>query len=147
MKVILLNDIPKVGRRYEVKSVSDGYAQNNLIPQGKAIVATPASEKKVELLRKQHESEEKIKVDLLHKNFSTLDGVSIEITAPANDKGHLFSGLHKAEILKALHEQKRLDVPEAAIMLEKAIKEVGDHKIEVVVGDKKGAFNLKVSAK
>ena len=147
MKVILLNDIPKVGRRYEIKSVSDGYAQNNLIPAGKAIVATAASEKKVELLRKQHESEEKIKVDLLHKNFSSLEGVSIELKAPANEKGHLFSGIHTAEVVKALLEQKRLDVPLTSIVLEKPIKEVGDHKIEVMVGDKKGTFNLKISAK
>ncbi len=147
MKVILLNDIPKLGRKYETKSVSDGFAQNSLIPQGKAIVATAASEKKIEVLRKQHQVEEKIKLDLLLKNFSSLDGVSVEVISSANEKGHLFSGIHKNDLIKALHEQKRVDVPESALVLEKPIKEIGEHKIEVIVGEKKGVFTVVVKSK
>jgi large subunit ribosomal protein L9 len=146
MKVILLQDVPKVGKKYEVKNVADGFAQNSLIPQGTAIAATAAALEKIELLRKQHEGEEKIKADLLMKNFSSLDGVVIELSAKVSDKGHLFSSIHKADLIKALKEQKHIDVPEASIILEKPVKEVGEHIIAVMVGEKTGSFTLKVSA-
>ncbi len=138
--------MPKVGKKYEVKNVADGFAQNSLIPQGTAIVATKIALEKIELLRKQHEGEENIKADLLLKNFSSLDGVVIELSLKANDKGHLFSSIHKADVIAALKDQKHIEVPEASIILDKPIKEVGEHIVAVMVGDKTGSFKVKVSA-
>ena len=146
MKVILLQDVPKVGKKYEVKNVTDGFGHNSLIPQGIAIVATSAALEKIELLRKQHEAEEKIRADLLMKNFSSLDGVQLELSAKVSDKGHLFSSIHKADVIKALKDQKHIEVPEASLILEKPIKEVGEHIIAVMVGDKTGSFTLNVKA-
>jgi large subunit ribosomal protein L9 len=51
MRIILLHDIPKVGKKYDIKNVSDGHALNLLIPKGLAEVATPAAQKKVEKLK------------------------------------------------------------------------------------------------
>jgi len=146
MKVILLQDVPKVGKKYEVKNVADGFAQNSLIPQGTAVVATKTALEKIELLRKQHEAEEKIKADLLLKNFSSLDGVAVSLSAKVSDKGHLFSSIHKADLIKALKEQKHIEVPEASIILDKPIKEAGEHTIAVMVGDKTGSFKLTIEA-
>jgi len=146
MQVILLHDVPKVGKKFETKSVADGFAMNSLIPKGLAIVATKNSAARVEVEKNRHEAEQKVRMDLLLKNFSSINGVSVTIAVPANDKGHLFSGIHAGEIAKALHESKRLDVPEGAIILPKPIKSVGTHEIEILVADKKGAFTLVVEA-
>ena len=51
MKVILLKDVPKLGKRYETKEVNAGHALNLLIPQGLVIVATPDAIKRVGLLK------------------------------------------------------------------------------------------------
>jgi len=48
MKIILLQDVKKVGRKFEIKEVSGGYAQNNLIPKKLAIPATPEAQRKLQ---------------------------------------------------------------------------------------------------
>lgn len=145
MKVILLRDTQNVGRKYDVKNVTDGFAQNLLIPKGLAILATASTIKTIELKKKQQEEDQKVSVDLLLKNFKSLHGASVEITAPTNEKGHLFSGIHKTEILNAL-KKKHLEIPEEAITLSKPIKEIGAHTIEFGVGSTKGTFILNISA-
>lgn len=146
MKVILLHDVPKVGKKYDLKNVADGYAQNALIPKGLVTPATRAAIRRAEMEKKRREGEQKIKTDLLLKNFSSLSGVTVEVVVSANEKGHLFSGIHKPEILKALYDQKHLDIPESSMVLEKPIKEVGEHKIEVTVGGQKGSFTVAIKA-
>jgi len=53
MKVILNKDIPKVGKKYEVKNVADGHALNFLIPHGLAVAATAGALKKLEIIKSQ----------------------------------------------------------------------------------------------
>jgi large subunit ribosomal protein L9 len=74
MKVILLKDVAKMGKKNDIKNVSDGHALNFLIPQGLVEVATPKSLKKVEVIKSREDAEKKIKTDLLLKNFGDLKG-------------------------------------------------------------------------
>jgi len=67
MKVVLLHNVPKIGKKYEIKNVSDGHALNFLIPKGLAQVATPAAEKKAKTAILAIESELNIQADLLSK--------------------------------------------------------------------------------
>lgn len=147
MKVILLKDTKKVGKKFETKEVSDGYALNFLIPNKLAEVATPSSIKKLEVVKKRDAEEKKVQEDLLVMNLKSLDGVSIELKEPANDKGHLFKGVHKEEIITALKTQGHLDLLPEYIILEKPIKEVGEHTIEAKVQNKTVKFKVVISAK
>lgn len=146
MKIILLKDIAKVGRRYETKDISDGYALNMLIPKGLAIAATSEAVKRISVEKSKEDGERKLHQELLLKNLKELDGVTITMIEKANDKGHLFAGIHKAEIIPEIQKQTRLQVDDSHIMLDKPIKELGDHKIEVAVGDKKVSFILRVQS-
>lgn len=131
MKIILLKDVPKVGRKYETKDVSEGYAANLLIPRGLAVAATPSTIKTLNIERAKIEGERKIHDELLTKTLSDLDGRSITIKEKVNEKGHLFAGLHKPEILKAITEQTGLELNEEHIILEKPFKEAGEHTLEL----------------
>lgn len=144
MKVVLLKDTPKVGRRNDIKNVSDGYALNFLLPQGLAETATPKAIKRVELIKKQEADQKKIRQDLLLKNFGDLKGVKIEMEKTTNDKGHLFAAIHSAEIATAIKEQTRLDVLPEFIILSEPIKTVGEHEIEVKIEDRSVKFTLVV---
>lgn len=146
MKVVLLKDVPKVGKRYEVKNVSDGYALNSLIPKGLAEVATSGTMKKMEKIITELEAERKIQADLLAKNFKSIDGVKIVIQGKASDKGHLFAGIHKEEVVKSLKEQAHVDVLPDFIDMPHHIKEVGEHKITILAGDKKAQFIVEVQS-
>lgn len=143
----MLKDVKGVGRKHEIKTVADGFALNSLIPQGVAEVATAKALARVELIRKEEEAQKKIKEDLLSKNLKSIHDATVEVAVDANEKGHLFAGLHAAEIAPLVKEQTRIDVLPEFIHLEKPIKEVGEHKIDVKVQGKSATFTLKVSAK
>ncbi|MES2216541.1 MAG: 50S ribosomal protein L9 [Patescibacteria group bacterium] len=146
MKVILLKDVSKLGRKYEVKTVSDGHALNLLIPQKIAIAATPDALKRMETERMKTEGEKKVHEELLVKNLKDLDGKVLTISGKANDKGHLFAGLNKEMIVTELQKQTQLQVSAEAIVMEHPIKEVGEHTIEVKAAGKSAKFKVDVKA-
>lgn len=146
MKVILLKSVPKVGRKYDLITVSDGFAMNALFPKGLAELATPKAIERVQVLKATEEADRKVQEELLLKNFKEISGTTIEISGRANDKGHLFAGIHKEELISALKDQARLDITPDYIVLEKPIKELGEHKIEVKVQDKSAEFTLVLKA-
>ncbi len=146
MKVILLKDVRKVGKKFETKNVADGYALNFLIPQKLAEVSTAKSAKRFDALKKQDEATKKIQEDLLMKNLNSIKDIQIELTEKANDKGHLFKGIHKEEIIAAIKKQTQLDITPEYIVLEKPIKQVGESKIEAKVQDKSVTFTVIVKA-
>jgi len=130
MKVILSQDIAGVGRKGEVKNVSDGYAGNFLLPKKLAQVATPAAIASAEKLKKQTEQDKEVQKDILEKNIKSLKDLKVQIKAKANEKGHLFSIIHPDEISKILKEQHHLDIPSNFIEIEKPVKELGEHIIK-----------------
>ncbi len=146
MKVILLKDVRKVGKKFEVKDVADGYALNFLIPRKMAEVSNPSNTKKIETIKVRDEAEKKIQEDLLVKNLKGLDGITLELKENANNKGHLFKGVHKEEIVAGLKSQGHLDIAPEYIVLEKPIKEVGEFEIEAKVQDKSAKFKLVIAA-
>ena len=146
MKVILLKDISGVGRKFDVKEVKSGFALNSLIPQGSAIAATPAALKRVESEKSKIDAERKVREDLLIKNINDLDGVTLTISGRANDKGHLFAGLHRDAIAAELQKQSKLQIDPSFIALDHPVKEVGEHKISVNAGGKSATFKLVIQA-
>lgn len=144
MKVVLLKDVAKIGKKYDVKNVADGHALNMLIPQGLAEIATPQKLKQVEKVRLELVAERKVQADLLAKNLKSLADVKIVAKGKASEKGHLFAGIHKEEIVRLLKEQARVDVLPDFIDLEHPLKEVGEHKISLTVGDKKAQFVVSI---
>lgn len=147
MKVILTQDVPKLGKRFDIKEVSSGHALNLLIPQGKAVTATPDAIKKVEVEKKKLDGERKVQEDLLAKNIKDLEAVTLSVSGKANAKGHLFAGLHATDLASELEKQTGLLVDPSFIQLEQPVKEVGEHMIEVRAGEKTAKFKLVIQAK
>ncbi len=146
MKVVLLKDIPGVGRKNDVKNVSDGYALNQLIPKKLVIPGTPATIAHAERVKSEEDAQRKIQEDLLFKNLSSVEGVRIELSGKANEQGHLFASIHKETIASELKKQKGVDILPEFLQLDKPIKEVGEHKIFFKVQGKTGGFTLAVKA-
>jgi large subunit ribosomal protein L9 len=147
MKVVLLKDIPKLGKRFDIKEVNSGHALNFLIPRGLAVTGTPEALRKVELEKKAEAGERKIQEALLLKNLAALEQVVLTVSGKANAKGNLFAGLHREELAKELAQQAHIQVDPSFIVLEHPIKEVGEHMIEVAGGGKSTKFKLVVEAK
>jgi len=146
MKVILLHDVPKIGRKYEKRDVKSGFARNFLIPRGLAEMVTSQSAARVAKMVEQADAEVKIQEDLLEKNIESLERAVVVIGEKANDKGHLFAGVHKEEIAAELKRQGHIDMPSDYIQLQHPIKEIGEFDIKVKVKEKTARFKLKVEA-
>jgi len=131
MKIILLKDIPKLGKKFEVKNASDGYAVNMLVPRGLAIAATPENLHRIETEKEKYEGERKVHEALLAENLKDLEDTTLTISVKASDKGHLFAALHREALAAELAKQTHVQLEPAMIQLEHPIKEVGEHMIEV----------------
>ena len=140
MKIILLKDVAKIGKRYETKEVADGFAVNSLIPQRLAIAATPDVVKRIALESAREISEKKIQEELLTKSLQSLQGTTVQYSGKTNAKGHLFAGLHAKEIAELIGFKAE------HVVLDKPLKEVGDHTIKVKVADKSATFTLTIQS-
>ena len=142
MKVIFLKDVPRVGKRYDIKEVNGGYATNFLFPQKLALPATPKAIAELEKKQKEIVVEREMQESLLIKNLEEIKGKTITIKGKANDKGHLFSAIHKKEIIEAMQAENRVEIGEEFIMLDKPIKEIGEFEIPIEIKHKKSSFKL-----
>jgi len=142
MKVIFLQDVPRVGKRHDIKEVNDGYAMNFLFARKLAEPATPKAIAELEKRKKNIEIEREVQEDLLMKNLEEIKDKVLNMKAKADEKGHLFSGIHKKEIAEEMKKQNHADISEEFIVLEKPIKEIGEHKIPIAIKDKKSSFKL-----
>ena len=145
MQVILLKDVPKIGRKNDIKNVSDGYAMNFLFKNKLAEPATSKKIKNLERTKHNQETEEKIHKDLLVKNMRSLSGAEVHMSGKASEKGHLFKGIHVEEIVAELKKQDHIDLKSEHIQLEHPVKEIGEFDITAKVGDIKAVFKLIVN--
>ena len=147
MKVILLKDIPKIGRKYDVKNVADGHALNFLIPRGLVEIATLKSVQKIESLKLNDATERKIQGELLLKNLETIENLTLTLKEKANEKGHLFAGVTKEMLAEEIFKATRLNIDHQSIKLDKPLKETGQHKVIVEAIDKKVEFTVMIETK
>jgi len=130
MKVILLKDIKNLGKKYEIKEVSDGYARNYLIPKKLAKVA---NEKNLKWLEKQKQKEEKRAEEELRKvqeAASAIDGQEITIPVKVGEDGQLFESITVQKIYEKLKEEG-FEIKKSQILLESPIKELGEFPVKI----------------
>ncbi len=142
MKVIFLKDVPKVGKKYDVKEISDGYAVNFLFPKGLAKMANVQNIAELERSKKEVSIKREVQEGLLIKNLEEIKNVTVIVKGKANEKGHLFSAIHKKELIKAIQKEKHVEIDEDFIVLEKPVKETGEFEIPVLIKNKKSFFKL-----
>jgi large subunit ribosomal protein L9 len=142
MKIILLKDVPKVGQRYDIKDVSEGFAQNSLIPRGLAEVATPKAIAKVEALKLNDLTQRKIQDELLLKSLEKIKSIKLHLKEKANEKGHLFAGITKERLAEEIKKQEKIDVLPDSIKLSKPLKEKGEHSVHIEIMGKKAEFKV-----
>ncbi len=132
MKVILLEDVEKLGKKYDLKEVKDGYARNFLIPKKLVKPATKEAlrwlEAQKELLAKDHDDTFK----KAQEAASKLDGMEVTIEAKIGDQGQLFEKITAQKIADHL-KSLGFDVKKAQIQLENPIMELGEFPVKVAL--------------
>src|SRR3989338_841888 len=136
MKIILLEDVKKIGKKFDVKDVSDGYAKNFLFPKGLAEVATPSALKELEKKKTEMEKEDRELMKHLDEVARKINERSLEFPVKTGASGEIFGSVTKEMILKGLRDTGLIRTERAEIKIERPLKELGEHKGEVYL--KKG---------
>jgi large subunit ribosomal protein L9 len=130
MKVILLDDVAKVGRRGEVRDVSDGYARNFLIPKKLALSASAGNLKNLDHIKRQQDAKaSRIKTDADGLR-SQIEALVYEEQRQASEEGKLFGSVTAQDIADFLGAQG-VKVERRRILLEEPIKALGEHTVGI----------------
>lgn len=146
MKVILLRDVAKIGRRYEIVTVPDGFAQNKLIPKGDAQAATPDNVKRVMNMREKNLADKTSALESLKKIAAVINQDPLVISAQANAQGHLFKGV-RAEDVMAAAAKRGISIPKEYLVVDNHLKSVGQHEVSLKIQGEVFTFTINVVAK
>ena len=130
MKVILLQDVKKIGKKGDVIEASDGYARNFLFPRKLAQEATDAN---MHILNNKKENERKQKLaelEAAQKLAGELKGKEIKITAKTGENGKLFGAITSKDVAELINTQYKVKVDKKKIVMD-TIKVAGGYDIEV----------------
>ena len=147
MKIILTQDMEKLGLKNDILTVKTGYARNYLIPKGYALQATDSAVKiHTENLKQRAHKEEKIKGEA-EKLAAKLAAVRLVIGAKVSTAGKIFGSVNTIQLAEALNE-KGFEIDRKNIILgEDAIKEIGSYKAVIKLHrDVKVDINFEVVA-
>ncbi len=142
IELLLVQPVDKLGEQGEVVEVKPGYANNYLLPQGLATIATPHHKRMVEKHKAKLVEIQKARLAGLRSLAKSIEQQAITIEANANDEGHLYGSVGAAEIVKALKANNLAITPDQ-VRLEGPLKELGLYTVKVHLGQEVDA-ELKV---
>ncbi len=146
MKVILLQDVKKVGQRGTIVDVADGYANNVLMPKKLALPATSENLKKHEVAQRAGKEKVAYTAELALKALKEIEGKKVTIQARANAGGTLFESIHEKQIAGAIQKELGISIPEETITTpEGHIKKLGEHRVHISLHGKKAEISIEVS--
>lgn len=131
MKVILLADVKKVGKKGETVTVSDGYGANFLIPRGLARLSTESSQKE---LAKENAAEEAHQIELKKKAeevAARLEHIEVKVKAKVGKDGRIFGSISPKEIAEALKKQWDIDIDKRKFVDKYPVNSLGYARLRI----------------
>ncbi|HWK79369.1 MAG: 50S ribosomal protein L9 [Thermomicrobiales bacterium] len=147
MKIVLRQDVPKLGEAGTIQTVANGYARNYLIPQGMAVVATDGEIKvaqhnlavKDRKIARQEEQQKSL--------AEKIQGTKLAFTARAGESGRLFGSITAADVATQLSEKVGEEIDRRKIVLDEPLRTVGDHTVTVhLVGKLRPQVTVTINA-
>lgn len=130
MKVLLLEDVYKLGRAGDVKKVAPGYGRNYLMPQGLAVLATPGAIKQADRIRKQGEIKRAQVNEEMGGVAEQLEGQLFTFAARASETGRLYGSVNTQMLAEAVSEEIGVEV-EARQIESQPLRQIGKHDVAV----------------
>jgi large subunit ribosomal protein L9 len=130
MKIILIDDVPALGRRGDVRDVSDGYARNYLLPQRLALLATASNLKNLQDIKARHDAKAARMRDDAAGQAQAIEALHLSLTRQASDEGRLFGSVGRADVAAFLAQQG-VQVERRRIDLDEPIKALGEFTVPI----------------
>jgi large subunit ribosomal protein L9 len=129
MKIILLQDVKSLGKKGEIKEVSDGHARNFLIPKKLGAEATPQTLHELKQQQAAEEKRHKEQLAAAEALAAELSQKQISVSMKTGEGGKPFGSVSSKEIAAAYKEQHNLDIDKKKLQLPEPIKSFGVHQI------------------
>lgn len=133
MKLVLTQDVAKLGKVGDVKEVADGYARNFLLPRGLAVEATGSQLKRLQEQRELQKRREDKNRASLQELAERLTGATVTFTMKVGEGGRLYGSITSKDVGDALEEQAHIAVDRRHVELEDSIRTLGTHQVPVRV--------------
>ncbi len=133
MRVLLTQDVDKLGRAGEIKMVSGGYGRNYLLPKGMAVMATPGLVKQAEerlAAQKRKQAAARTASEAL---AARLNGVTLRFEERVGELDRLYGSVTNADVATKLHDQFGIEIDRRKIDLEDPIKRIGNYPVKVQI--------------
>jgi large subunit ribosomal protein L9 len=134
MKVLLCEDVKKLGWLGDIVEVREGYARNYLLPQGLAKVATEANVRSIAQAKAERAEQRLRERRRLEKAAEAVNGAEAVVAARANEQGVLFGSIGEAMIAANLRAQG-FEVADEVVRLSEHIKQLGTHEVTLKFAD------------
>jgi len=133
MKVILQQEVKKVGKKGDILEVSEGYARNFLLPKGLAVQATANNLNAVIQQKKSEERKHQQAVDEATLMAAQLSKIEVSIAVKIGEGGKLFGSVTGKDIAEALKKDHNIDIDKRKIELKESVKGIGDYEAVIKV--------------
>ncbi len=130
MKVLLLQDVYKLGRAGDVKKVANGYGRNYLMPQGLAVLATPGAIAQADTIREQADQQRTIINEEMSLVAKQLADVVLTFPARASETGRLYGSINTRMIAEAISEKAGVEISHRQIDSQ-PLRMIGEHIVNV----------------
>ena len=132
MKVLLTETIDSLGIIGSEVNVTKGYARNYLIPQKKALIATPQNRKQLEQVKAKFELQIAKEKNIAEEMAEKLQGVTVTIPAKVSEEDRLYGSISVRDIIEAL-DKKDITVEKRMVLLTDPIKQIGTYMVPIRV--------------
>jgi len=144
MKVILKEDVKKLGNMGQIVTVTDGFARNYLVPKGLAVEASTKNMKSLEHAQRVIQEKAKKVKESLQDFADRLSKVTLVMKAKAGEEGKLFGSVTSMDIAEQL-KNEGIEVDKKKILLEEPIKRLGNYTVGIHLhSDINSQINLQV---
>jgi large subunit ribosomal protein L9 len=131
VKVILLEDVKKLGKKGDLVNVADGYARNYLFPRNLAEEATAGGIKQLKQEKAALENKKKKEKQLAQEVAHKLSKTTVTLKVKSGDQGKLFGSVTSKDISEVLKEQQQIQVDRRKIELSEPIKSLGSYEVDI----------------
>lgn len=130
MKLILREDVEKLGDSGDIVEVRAGYGRNYLIPQGKAMMATDGALKQLDRIKEQAERRAELTIEAAQEMAERLETTSVTIPVSVGEDERIHGSVTNQDVAEAL-EQRDITIDKRKISLDQDIKTLGEYTATV----------------
>lgn len=131
MKIILIEDVKKLGKKGEIIEVSDGYARNYILPQKLGIEASNKNLNDLKLQKMKEEKEAQKLLDEAKELAEKIGAQAVTVKMKAGEGGKVFGSVSAKEIAEAVKKQNALEIDKKKIQLQEPIRSFGLHEVGI----------------